>query len=779
MKRLISALAVILGLFSALSAVAEPGPIASLAAVRALSHSEAAKEPAVAFEATVTYRRDNETTLFVQDGKDAIWVYADTKFKLKPGDRVLVHGKAQDSFRTIVISDSVTALRHGEMPKPVPVTYDQLIGSQFDCMRVSVMAKVLSADVIMSSDMPTTHMRLLVDGSLLEAYVNFSDPNVAQSVLDATIELTGVAGAAFDGKMHQTGVTLSVPVLADLKVIENAGTRPWSLPLTDMNQINTNYRLKYESRRVRIHGTITYYQPGSTVILQNGTTSLWVQTIREAPLRIGDQADATGIPDVRDGYLTLSGGEIMESPPYVPIFPQSSTVTKLASGRQIFDLVSVTAQVVMEVRESSQDEYILVANGQVFAAIYHHPNVAGLQALPMNRVSLGSTVRVNGICFPSDHSNPFNHDQAFNILMRTPDDISVIAGPSFLSVANLIILVVLLLIGMMAVGSRGWYVEGKVRRQTVAVAYTEKRRSRILEKINGSQPLAEVIEEITELVSYKLSGAPSWCQIAGGTQLGNCPPKIAAFRLIQAEIPGRSGQQLGFLFAALDPLAKSSVIESETLTLATSLAALAIETRRLYSDLRHRSDFDLLTDTLNRFSLDKRLDDLLANATESRGMIGLIYVDLDRFKQINDSHGHQLGDLYLKEVAFRMKSQIRAVDALARLGGDEFAVLVPDVRSRADVEEIALRLEHCFDEPFFLEEVILHTSASVGRAIYPDDAANKELLFRAADTAMYAAKNLKRRNEGSLAGAREPEPAQKPAHKKSARLAPGTLITDH
>jgi len=695
---------------------AGPGAPTTVAAIHALSHAEAAKEPPVAFEATVTYRRDKEITLFVQDGDAAIWVYADAKFQLKPGDRVLIRGKVNDSFSPIAIADSVTVLRHGDMPKPIPVTFDQLISSQFDCMRVSVRAKVLSAEVVMSSDTPTWHLRLLVDGGLVEAYVNDSEVNAVSSLVDANIELAGVAGASFDGKMHKTGASLSVPTVADLKVVNHASTSPWSLPVTPMDQIIRDYRLKYESRRVRIHGTITYYQPSSTLILQNGSTSLWVQTIHERPLRIGDQADVTGIPDVRDGYLTLAGGEILESPPYAPVAPQPATAANLVYGRQIFDLVSVTAQVVMEVREFSQDEYVLVADGQVFTAIYHHPNVKQLETPPMNHVPLGSTVRVSGICFPSDHSSPFNQDQAFNILMRTPDDIAMIARPTLLSVQNLTIAVVVLLLAMLT-------------------------------------------EEITELVSCKLKGAPSWCQIAGGAQLGNCPPKISAFRIVSTEIPARSGPPLGFVFAALDPRAKPSAVEQEALAMASALAELAIETRRLYTDLRHRSEFDLLTDTLNRFSLDRRLDHFIAEARESAGLIGLVYVDLDRFKQINDTYGHQIGDLYLQEVSLRMKCQLRNADSLARIGGDEFAVLVPDVHCRADVEEVALRLEQCFDEPFIVEDVTLHGSASVGIALYPEDATHKEPLFRAADSAMYTAKNHKHRIEIQLA--RRPEPVQK------------------
>jgi diguanylate cyclase (GGDEF)-like protein len=97
--------------------------------------------------------------------------------------------------------------------------------------------------------------------------------------------------------------------------------------------------------------------------------------------------------------------------------------------------------------------------------------------------------------------------------------------------------------------------------------------------------------------------------------------------------------------------------------------------------------------------MDAQIEEARANA----GIFGLIYVDLDGFKQVNDLYGHHIGDLYLQEVARRMKQQLRSHDLLARLGGDEFAVLLPMVRNRAGVEEIAQRLEHCFNEPLTLE----------------------------------------------------------------------------
>jgi diguanylate cyclase (GGDEF)-like protein len=179
--------------------------------------------------------------------------------------------------------------------------------------------------------------------------------------------------------------------------------------------------------------------------------------------------------------------------------------------------------------------------------------------------------------------------------------------------------------------------------------------------------------------------------------------------------------------------------------MATGLGALAIETRRLYNDLRRRSEFDLLTDTHNRFSLDKHIDNLIIDCRENAGIFGLIYIDLDEFKGINDIYGHHVGDRYLQDVSERMKRQLRGHDLLARLGGDEFAVLVPMVRSRYEVEEIASRLERSMDEAFKIEEYVIQGSASLGIAIYPEDGVTKDTLFKTADAAMYSSKNASRR----------------------------------
>jgi diguanylate cyclase (GGDEF)-like protein len=755
MKRLLLTF-VILFVCASLGWAAAPAPLTTLRAVTALSNAEASQHPTVSFQATVTYFRLYQNELFIQDGDAAIFVLITTDLKLAPGDRILVRGTMHESFRPYVESNDITLLSHGALPKPAQVNFDQMIRAETDCKLVTARAVIRSANIGPSSIslIPAMYLQMLVDGSQVDANVNSNDENALKDLLDAEVEVTGVVSGHFDNKMQQTGVLFHVQSLAGVKILKRANVDPWSIAVTPMDRMITGYRVRDLTKRMRVQGTITYYQPGSGVVLQDGARSLWITTQSYSPLRIGDRASAIGFPDVQNGFLTLTRSEVRDISVQAPVTPSLFTWQQLASGgnigrSHIVDLVSIEGRVVAEVRQATQDEYVLETDGHMFSAILRHPgNLSSIPLLPMKQVPPGSRIRVTGICLLSD-ANPFNGEVPFNILMRSFDDIVVVARPSLLSIRNLLLMVGLLLVIVIVVGIRGWAIERKVRRQTAALAALEHRRSRIFEDIDGSRPLAEILEEITELVSFQLKGAPCWCEVTDGARLGNCPPQLTTLRIAHEKIPARSGPPLGVFSAAFDLLSKPSATESEALSRAASLATLAIETRRLYSDLLHRSEFDLLTDIHNRFSLEKLLDAKIDQARLDATIFGLIYIDLDNFKQVNDSYGHQAGDQYLQQAALRLKRQLRPHDKLARLGGDEFAALVSLVRSRAEVEEIAQRLEHCFKEPFALEGLELIGSASMGIALYPQDGATKDDLLNVADAAMYVAKNARRQIEKS------------------------------
>jgi diguanylate cyclase (GGDEF)-like protein len=749
-KILILVVVIFLGMSSA-GWAADLAPLTNLHAIIALTNAEAREAQPVAFEATVVYFRGYENVMYVQDGDDAIFVLVTSNQPLVGGDRVLVKGTMQASFRPIVVASAVTLLHHRTPPKSVPATFEDLIQAKDDCKLVTVRAVVRAADLVVSNTEPpvaSARLQMVTKGGRFQAYLDSDDENALKDLLDAEVEITGADSGIFDDKMQQTGVALYVSSLAEIRILKRAIASPWSLPVTPMDRILAGYHVNDLTARIRVHGIITYYQPDSAIVLQDGTKSLWIETHTREPLQIGDEADASGFPHARERLLTLTDGEVQDRHVFQPVTPLLATWQQLGSrsysrsGGHQNDLVSIEGKVVTWVREATQDEYVLDSDGGLFTAIYHHQPAPGVLP-PMKEIPLGSRIRVTGICsVESSDQIVASEKMPFNILLRSFDDIAVIARPSLLNIRNLLYVVGLLLLVVIGAGVRAWTLERNVRRHTAALAALERRRSRILEDINGARPLAEIVEEIAELVSFTLNGAPCWCQIANGARLGNCTAKLTGLSIVQEQIPSRSGPPLGTLFAALDPLSEPKANESEALSMGTGLATLAIETRKLYSDLLRRSEFDLLTDIHNRFSLEKRLDTQIEEARQNAGIFGLIYIDIDEFKQVNDQYGHHIGDLFLQEATRRMKLQLRSHDLLARLGGDEFAVLLPMVRNRADVEEISQRLEHCFVAPLVLEENLLKGSASFGIAVYPEDGATKDKLLRVADAAMYTAKAL-------------------------------------
>ena len=161
--------------------------------------------------------------------------------------------------------------------------------------------------------------------------------------------------------------------------------------------------------------------------------------------------------------------------------------------------------------------------------------------------------------------------------------------------------------------------------------------------------------------------------------------------------------------------------------------------RLLYDELNYRSTHDQLTNLPNRRLADARLEQALA-AARTGGRVGVVYIDVDRFKEVNDRYGHKTGDLFLQQIAARLRGAIRASDLLARIGGDEFLLIVPALGSPEDGAAYEARLLLCFGDDFSLDGVRISGSASFGLAMYPDDGTTPEELKRHADAAMYAAK---------------------------------------
>ena len=173
---------------------------------------------------------------------------------------------------------------------------------------------------------------------------------------------------------------------------------------------------------------------------------------------------------------------------------------------------------------------------------------------------------------------------------------------------------------------------------------------------------------------------------------------------------------------------------------------LSLENLRQKETILHMAYHDALTDLPNRRLFEDRLTVALAQARRKKQMAAVMCLDLDRFKVVNDTMGHALGDLLLQSVAERLAGLMRDSDTVARVGGDEFTLLLPDVARAEDTVEVAERTLEALRQPWVLNGYEFCVTASIGIAMCPNDAEDAESLLRNADTAMYRAKDSGRNN---------------------------------
>jgi diguanylate cyclase (GGDEF)-like protein/PAS domain S-box-containing protein len=181
-----------------------------------------------------------------------------------------------------------------------------------------------------------------------------------------------------------------------------------------------------------------------------------------------------------------------------------------------------------------------------------------------------------------------------------------------------------------------------------------------------------------------------------------------------------------------------------------NILATAIERQDAKNRLTYLAQYDALTNLPNRRHLSRCLEDAIAGAAREKRRAAVMFIDLDRFKNVNDMLGHGVGDQLLVQAAKRLEACAGTRDVVARLGGDEFALVLPDLADTLDAatvaSDVAARVIESLAQPFYLEGQQLFVSASVGIATYPADGRNAEELLKSADTAMYGAKNNGRNN---------------------------------
>ncbi len=210
-------------------------------------------------------------------------------------------------------------------------------------------------------------------------------------------------------------------------------------------------------------------------------------------------------------------------------------------------------------------------------------------------------------------------------------------------------------------------------------------------------------------------------------QSGRWQGEVTSFR--------HSGDAFAAALSVTSVRAPNGVLEHYVLTIADISQRKSQE-----HQIRYQASFDRLTDLPNRWLVCERLEEAIARAQRTKSKVAVAFLDLNRFKQVNDTLGHHAGDELLKLVARRLRNCTRMTDTVGRLGGDEFLIVAPDAADRSAGARLVEKVLYSMDEPFAVHNQELFCGASIGIAFYPDDGETADQLLRNADLAMYHAK---------------------------------------
>lgn len=205
---------------------------------------------------------------------------------------------------------------------------------------------------------------------------------------------------------------------------------------------------------------------------------------------------------------------------------------------------------------------------------------------------------------------------------------------------------------------------------------------------------------------------------------------------------GKSRKLLGSLSLYFHERMAPTSRDLQLCDISTNLAGIAIESRESEEKIRYLAHYDGLTSLPNRFLFKEYLDVALRDANRRTQKFTVFFLDLDRFKNINDTFGHEAGDKVLREIATRLRNSLRKTDKIARMGGDEFYILLEDFSNEYYVAEVAQKLLDEASRSFYIGNHECQLSVSIGIVVYPDDGRDAPTLLKNADIAMYRAKNL-------------------------------------
>jgi diguanylate cyclase (GGDEF)-like protein len=709
--------------------------------------------------ATVTYYEPAESTLFVADSSGAVYVRTSHPYPIHRGDLVRIDGFTGKSYRTVVASNPrMQVIGHGSLHRENVLTYEsyrELMAGEWDCQYVVMHGIVRSSLIEIHGHAPVLELGIMMPGGLVQAFMqNFSGIDV-EKLGGAQVEISGIVAGDFNAQWQLMRSVLYSSDASELRIVSEPKLRPSSLPLTAIDDVMQTRSINDRTPRIRVRGIVTLYKPGNTVVIQQDGRSLDAETRQIGIIPLGSVVDVIGFANAGGYGPGLSQAEIIPTGRSAPIEPTQVSYSQAFGGLYSNNLISMRGRLISQLHTDTSDTLSLMVDDHAVSAVLQVSNTEQ----PLPKLPIGAEVSVTGICRVSPTEEWFTPGATamlFRIDMRSSDDLRVLTLPSWWTVAHLLVVVGALLAISLLIAFWAMILRRRVASQTATIERTmnlEMERSRLLEAINSEASLPQLLSSICRSIEDLVPGIRCCCSIkvlthdATGTaevlKIG-APPKNLLF---EASLSDTKGSKMGTFRAGCDEVKTLSTFESEVLAVGTGLASLGINQRRMYQELNYTSTHDQLTGLPNRRLSELFLESALQQAASNGTRLGVAYIDVDRFKQVNDEHGHKIGDLYLQQISARLACQVRVTDKLARIGGDEFLLIATGLKSADDVDAYRTRLEECFEQTFLLDDCRICGSASIGVAVFPDHGNGSEELKRHADIDMYSAKRRRRSDQ--------------------------------
>jgi len=767
-------------------------------AVHQLPLSAAQRAYPVHLRAVVTYFDPASHLLFVQDSSDGIFVERSEKEKapLRAGDEVEVIGVTAADFAPNVAQARIRVAGHPGLPAPKAGYFGLASWGREDCHWIELEGVVQrvaqgSADALVT---------LGWGRSSYKAHVLASPESLAH-LLDAEVKLRGVCGALFNPKHQMLGVQMFVPGPECIRVVRASSPNPFSMAPTaiaDLLQFSQTRNMGY---RVRLRGTVTYPNWFGSTWVRDATGGVVIHDHDAGGLAEGDLVDVVGFPEIAGFSPVLRGAQVKRLQPGLPPAPVRVTGQEAMQGDFDGQLVEIEGKLIDRLQRPAEQVLSVEAGDTLFTA-----DLPG--SVAEQPWEPGTRLRLTGICSVEvEQSRDLIVPRTFRLLLRSPADVVVLSRPAWLTARR--VAPILGGAALLTIAALTWVglLRTRVRAQTFALtAQTVQLREaeslgldsrRIVELIARDEPVEQIAQQIVEAIALHSEGAV--CAILLGEPHGprasmapaplagpfevlrkidirsvsldpgfralqefSCDPAWAdfiasgqnepflTFCAAPVMVDGATAGAIAAFFQQNQPAADA---QDAQLGSWCNIAALALARRRLHDQLAFRAQHDVLTGLPNRALLYERLDEEIERASRSRRLLGVLFLDLDGFKQINDTYGHDAGNTVLQEAARRMTQVLRRGDTVARIGGDEFVVLLPMLSHSEDAKQVADKIARALGTPIQSDRHFLSVGASAGIAIWPLDGDRPDSLLRFADEQMYA--NKRRRSRDTPDGSRE------------------------